>query len=474
MPSLVVRGYHMLDTAIVHGTVVTDTAVFNADIGITDGQISMIAAPGTLEAEAPEMIDASDRLVFPGFIDSHVHVNLTLGEYTTTDDVRDLTRAAAHGGTTTVLPFAVPNPDESPIAALDRRRSEAEGDAHIDYSFHGCITGTSVDFLDQIPELVDQGATSIKAFMVYADRLMLDNGRLRETMLCTAQAGGTMLIHAEDNAIINRSIEKHQNEGRTGYLVHGATHPPVSETTAMWTVADLVAESQCPTLLVHASAAGAQEIKTRARTAALPLTLETCPHYLALTESVYQRDDGERYVCSPPIRASEHRELLWEMVSESQIAVINSDHCGYTTAQKQRHRDDITRIPNGLPGVETTAPVVFTDGVTSGEISLPQFVAHMSTNVSKLFGMYPNKGSLAVGSDADIVIFDPDVEWTIEPESLHMATDYSPFEGRSVRGRAETVLVRGQRVIDEGLVGDPSHGEYLHREPGSQAIYCEL
>lgn len=457
----------MVDTAVTNGRVVTERAVTKADVGISDGQITTIAAPGTLDTAAAEVIDASERLVLPGFIDSHVHVNLELGEYTTTDSMSDLTRAAAYGGVTTVIPFAVPDRDEAPLAALERRRDEASGDAYVDYSFHGCLTDPTETHLQQIPELVDRGAASIKAFMVYEDRLMLDNGELRDVMGRTADAGGTMLIHAEDDAIINRSIEQHREQDDMTYTAHADTHPPVSETAAMWTVSELVAESDCPTLLVHASAERTREIATHAEHNDLPLSIETCPHYLALPDGVYHRDDGENFVCSPPVRSSEHREALWELLSGSQIAVVNSDHCGYTTAQKRRHRDDITRMPNGLPGVETTAPVLYTEGVTNGTLSIQQFVRLMSTNVAKLFGLYPEKGTIAVGSDADLVIFNPDAEWTLDAESLHMATDYSPFQGRTVTGRVETALVRGERVVDGELVGTPSVGEYRRRTPES-------
>jgi dihydropyrimidinase len=454
---------YTVDTAITNGRVVTEDTSIDADIGIRNGRIANIAASGTLAADAARVIDATGRLVLPGFIDSHVHVNLELGEYTTTDSMADLTRAAAHGGVTTVIPFAVPDEGKSPLDALTRRLDEAAGDAYVDYSFHGCLTGATESHLEQIPELIDRGAASIKAFLVYENRLMLDDGELRAVMGRTADAGGTMLVHAEDNAIINRSVERHRERGDMAYAVHDDTHPPVSETAAMWTVSELVAESDCPTLLVHASAKRTDAVIAHAEREHLPLAVETCPHYITLTDNVYDCDDGERFVCSPPVRASDHRDALRELVAASQIAVVNSDHCGYTTAQKRRHRDDITRMPNGLPGVETTAPLLFSE-VADGTLSVQQFVRFMSTNVAKLFGLYPKKGTLAVGSDADIVVFNPDTEWTIDAETLHMATDYSPFDGRSVTGRAETVFVRGERVVDEELVGAPTVGEYCNRD----------
>lgn len=453
-----------LDTAITNGHVVTETAINEVDVGILNGKIMSIASPGTLTADATTVIDAAGSLVLPGFIDSHVHVNLELGEYTTTDSMVDLTRAAAHGGISTVLPFAIPNQGERPLDALARRRDEAAGDAYVDYSFHGCLTEATESNLDQIPELIERGAASIKAFMVYEDRLMLNDGDLRAVMGRTADAGGTMLIHAEDNAIIDHLVEKHRKQGDTTYTAHGDTHPPVSEAAAMWTVSELVSESGCPTLLVHASTKGTKAIVAKGEREDLPLAVETCPHYLTLTSDVYDRDDGERFICSPPVRSSEHRDALREMVASSLIDIVNSDHCGYTTAQKRDNRDDITQMPNGLPGVETTAPLLFSDGVVDGSLSIHQFVRLMSTNVAKLFGLYPSKGTLTVGSDADIVLFDSDAEWTIDARSLHMATDYSPFDGRTVTGRVETVLVRGETVLDGELVGNPSVGEYRSRD----------
>lgn len=458
----------MLDVAIRDGTVVTPERVGRMDVGIRDGTIVRLASPGALGEDADRTVDATDRLVLPGFVDSHVHVNLSLGEYTTTDSFGDLTRAAAHGGTTTVVPFAIPRTDETPLDALDRRRREADGDAYVDYGFHGCLTDAMDATLNQVPSLVEAGATSLKAFMVYEGRLKLDDGELRAAMRRTAEAGGTMLVHAENDAVIERLVERETAQGPADYSVHSETHPPVSETAAMWTVAELAADTACPTMLVHASAAGTRAVVEHANEAETPLLAETCPHYLSLSSEVYDRSDGERYVCSPPVRTDRHRSTLWEMVEDGSIAVVNSDHCGFTTEQKARNRDDVTRMPQGLPGVETTASMLYTEGVEGGRIDLQRFVELSSTNVAKAFGLYPRKGTIAVGSDADVVVFDPEAEWTIDG-GLHMATDYSPFEETTMAGRPETVLVRGAPALDGELVGSSDHGEYLVRDAESAA-----
>lgn len=464
----------MFETVISGGTVVSEGHTSRADVGVRDGKIAAIASPGGLEDDAETVVDATDRLVFPGFVDSHVHVNLRLGEYTTTDDVRDLTRAAAFGGNTTVIPFAIPDADETPLDALDRRRDEARNEAYVDYSFHGCLTETTDEHLRQIPQLIENGATSIKAFMVYADRLKLDHGQLRAVMRRTSEAGGSMLVHAEDDDIIGFLVERQIRRGETDFTKHGPTHPPVSETAALWTVSELVADTDCPTLLVHTSTEGTGDVLGRVDARGLPIVAETCPHYVALSDEVYARGDGENFVCSPPVRAATHRRAMWNLVTDGSIGVVNSDHCGYTTSQKRRHRDDITRMPNGLPGVETTAPILYTNGVATGELSLQRFVALLSTNVARAFGLYPQKGTISVGTDADLVVFDPNATWTIDPETLHMATDYSPFEGTTVEGKVESVFVRGDPVVDDGLTESAGHGEYLRREPVSEEVYEEL
>lgn len=301
--------------------------------------------------------------------------------------------------------------------------------------------------------------------MVYKGRLRLDDGELRSVMQTVANDDGLLLVHAENHEIISALVADQTADGPAGFEVHPETHPPVSETTAMWIVAELVAETDCPTLLVHVSNAGARNVLNAATTRGLPLAAETCPHYLILTEKRYDHPDGERYVCSPPVRAPTHRGALWEMLTDGQLSMVNSDHCGYTTRQKAKYRSDVTKMPNGLPGVETCNTVLYSAGIVERGFSRQRFVELASTNVAKAFGLYPRKGTVAVGADADLVVYDPHPSWTVEGDRLGMASDYSPFEGMEVTGTPETVLVRGEPVIADGeIVGDAGHGVFVETD----------
>lgn len=449
------------DSVIRNGTVVTPNYQEKVDIGIRNGQISQLAAPGNIEKGQKE-IDATDLLVFPGFIDSHVHVNISLGEFVTRDGFKEVTRAAAHGGTTTIVDFAIPDPGESPLEAFERKLDEAENTAYVDYGLHACITDVNSRTLEELSQLIERGASSIKMFMVYEGRLRLTHGEIREVMKKVADDDGLVLIHAEDQEIIAQLVEKQIEIGETDYSVHPKTHPPVSETTAMWTIAELVKETGCPTYFVHASTKDGQNVFKYAQEQNLPLLVETCPHYLTLTTEVYQRDDGEKYVCSPPIRTEENQTALWEMVENGLIQTINSDHCGYDTEQKEEFQEDITKIPNGLPGVETKNLLFYSEGVKNRSLPLERFVELTSTNIAKMLGIYPQKGTIAVGSDADLVLYDPDIAWQLTEAALHMETDYTPFESFDIQGKPETTIVRGEPIVENGeLVGDEEQGIFV-------------
>lgn len=450
----------MFDLVVTGGTVISAERESKMDVGITDGTIRALAAPDTLEGT--ETVDADGHLVLPGFIDAHVHAKLSIGEHTTVDEFSDLTRAAAFAGSTTIFPFAIPGPAETPLQAHRRRLRSAEENAYVDYGFHGCITNADGSSADTVAKLAERGVRSIKGFMVYGDRLRLDDGELRDVMEAVTDEGGVMLVHAENDAIITRLVERQVARDSTEYSVHPDTHPPVTETIAMWTVFELVAETGCPTIIVHASTEGTQQIVEAAEERGLPLLVETCPHYLCLTDSRYHSENGEQYVCSPPLRSEEHQQALWEMLVDGSINFVNSDHCGYTTEQKRRNRDDVTRIPNGLPGIETCNVLLFSEGVVKGQLSRERFVELVATNPAKILGLYPRKGAITVGADADLVIIDPAHTWSLEDEELHMASDYTPFDGMEVTGVPKTVLVRGEPVIsDRSLIGTPSVGEYV-------------
>lgn len=459
------EGEGLLDLVIHNGTVVTADSTLEMNVGILDGKIAHLGHPGQ-SVEAKEEIDASGLYIFPGFIDAHVHINLPLGEFVTNDEVADATRAAAHGGTTTIVDFAIPDPGESSLEAFERKLSEANGNAYVDYSLHGCLVSADEDSIAQIPKLMDWGVGTIKMFMVYKDRLLLTSGEIRAVMQELARHGGTALIHAEDPGIIDHLVDQESASGTSSPLSHVRAHPNSSEVTAMWTIATLVEETGCPTYFVHVSTGESREVLSHARNKGLPLQAETCPHYLSLTSELYEGEDTRNYVCSPPLRSKSDAEALWSLIEDSLIQVVNSDHCGYDTGQKHRFPDDFTKIPNGLPGVETKNIILFSEGVGSGRLTLQEFVALTSANMARMLDVYPAKGTVAVGSDADLVLFDPDETWTLRAQDLHMPTDYSPFEGFEIRGRPKTTVVRGQVVIRDGeLVGSAGYGRFVPTFP---------
>jgi len=456
------------DLVISGGTVVTPGQTGEIDIGIRDGEITTLTDAGSLDDGTDQTIDASGQYVFPGHIDSHVHVKIPLGEFVTRDGFADATRAAAHGGTTTIVPFAIPNPDETPLEAYERRRRDADGDVYTNYGLHACLTDVTDTTLRELPELIDRGAASVKMFMVYEGRLMLSHGEIRDAFKTIQENDGLALIHAEDEEIIGHLVEQQVESGETDFSVHPDMHPNVSETTAMWTIADLVEETDCPTFFVHVSTKEAQRVLESAADREIPLLAETCPHYLTLTREVYDREDGEKFVCSPPIRSQENNNYLWEALEQGAIQTVNSDHCGYNTEQKEQYRDDITRMPMGLPGVETRNTVFYTDAVANGRLSVERFVELTATNIAKMLGLYPQKGTISVGADADLVIFDPEAEWTLEAGDLHMATDYTPFEGKQMRGRPTSTIVGGDVVVQDGTLIGEKTGDYVPTD-GSNA-----
>lgn len=451
----------MFDLVVSNGTVVLPEGRAKMDIGIRNGKIASLAEVGELD-KGDVYLDASGMYVFPGFIDAHVHVNQLLGEFVTNDRFKDATRAAAFGGTTTIVDFAIPDPGESPLEAFERKFAEADGNAYVDFSLHACLTRGDRHSIAQIPELLHHGIGTFKMFMVYRDRLLLTTGEIRDVMFALSRHGGTALIHAEDPGIIDHLVEQHLAKGEKTARAHVRSHPNRSEAIAMWTIATLVEETGCQTYFVHVSTGEAEDVLRYAWEKSLPLKAETCPHYLSLSEELYGREDASNYVCSPPLRSASDTVVLWRLIREGLIQVVNSDHCGYDTKQKSRFRDDFTKIPNGLPGVETKNVVLYSQGVGSGWLTPEEFVALTSTNMAKILGVYPQKGTVAVGSDADLVIFDPNESWIVRASELHMQTDYSPFEGFEVKGRPVTTIVRGEIVVQDGrLNGISDHGRFI-------------
>ena len=456
----------MLDLAIHNGTVVLPDYEARVDVGILNGSVVELTSPGQLGA-AQKVIDATGLLVFPGLIDAHVHVDQQLGEFVSRDTFASATKAAAFGGTTTIVDFAIPNRGELPLHAFERKRNVASKESYVDFSFHGCVTNTKDASLHDIPELIERGATSIKAFMVYRDRLLLSHGEIREVMRTVTANRGILFIHAEDAGIIDYLVERQVASGDTAPYAHSITRPSISELNAISTITNLVAETHCPTYFVHMSCAEAQDVLRSAQARKLPIRAETCPHYLVLNSQVYEGPNPEFFVCSPPIRSEHDGATLWNMIKEGLIHTVNSDHCGYDTEQKSKFRDNFTKLPNGLPGIETRNLIMYSEGVGKGHLSAQEFVALTSTNIARLLGIYPRKGTIAVGSDADITLYDPNASWTLHTSDLHMNTDYTPFEGIHITGKPHTTIVRGEVVMQDGqLLGKQTHGQFVATAAG--------
>jgi dihydropyrimidinase len=452
----------LLDLLIKNGTVVNADQTLQADVGVKDGMIVLIGN-GDYFPEAAREIDAAGKWVLPGMIDSHVHINLKLGEFTTKDDFYQASLAAAYGGTTSLIEFAVPYGEETPAQALERRLAEAKGNTVTDYGFHGCVVRGDAQSFRDVEDLVTGGVPSIKMFTVYKDLVMLDKGTIWEVLQIIGKKGGLAKFHAENADIIDSLIHRYVSEGHTSADYHVKSRPAIAELEAISSLLALIEHSGAPSLFVHMSTGKGKDMLRLAREK-LPVFTEVCSHYLALTEDVYQGEHGNRYICSPPIRDQGEQDGLWSMMREGLIDVVNSDHCCYDLEQKDKYKNFFPDAPNGLPGIETRGTVLFSEGVAKGRISINQFVDLTSTRTAKLMGMYPRKGVIKAGSEADIVVFDGDTTYTLTTNALHMQTDYTPFEGFCLTGKPTDVIIRGHHIVHDGqLIDNRFRGEFLKR-----------
>ncbi|MBV8517402.1 MAG: dihydropyrimidinase [Acidobacteria bacterium] len=454
-----------MKTVIRNGRIVTAVDDYHADILIEDGKVAMIAK--TIDFEADRVIDAKGRLVIPGGIDPHTHMELPFGGTSASDDFETGTRAAAFGGTTTIIDFAVQSKGQALNAALDTWHAKAEGKTSIDYGFHLICTDLPDERLPEMKSLIDQGVTSFKLFMAYPGVFLVDDGTIFKAMTLAGENGGLICMHAENGVVIDVIVKRALAAGHTAPKYHALTRPTKAEAEGVHRAIALADMANAPVYIVHLSSSDALDEITRGRDAGINAFAETCPQYLFLDYSVYEQPgfEGAKYVMTPPIREQWNQEKLWRGLKTNDLQVISTDHCPFCfKEQKELGRDDFSKIPNGGPGVEDRMSLVFDGGVVAGRISLNRFVELTSTSAAKIFGLFPRKGTIAVGSDADIVIFDPNEEKTISAKTHHMRVDYSCYEGRRVRGVTKTVLSRGELVIDEGeYVGRPGHGEYLKR-----------
>ncbi len=460
---------NVFDLCIRGGTVATASDTFKADIGITDGRI---VALGTDLGTARDVIDATGRLVLPGGIDSHVHIAQPSGPgVVMADDFESATRSAAFGGNTTVMPFCLQQKGQGLREAVNAYHGLADQNCHVDVSFHLIISDPTASVLGQeLPALVEDGYTSFKVFMTY-EGLALADKEILDVLACARETGALVLVHAENYDAIRFLTERLEASGRIAPKYHATSRPIPVEREATHRAISLAQLVDVPIMIVHVSSGEAMEQIRWAQSRGLKVYGETCPQYLVLTERDLDGLDmeGAKYVCSPPPRDEESQRACWLGLETGVFQIFSSDHCPFRYEDdagklRPQGRSSFRWVPNGIPGVETRLPILFSEGVKKGRIDLNRFVALASTNHAKMYGLYPRKGTIAIGSDADIAIWDPDRSVTITQAILNGGADYTPYEGLEVTGWPVTTMVRGSIVVRDGaLVGEKGHGGHIPR-----------
>ncbi|KEO80954.1 dihydropyrimidinase [Tumebacillus flagellatus] len=452
---------------ITGGIVVTASDTYHADILIEGEKVVAIGAAAQLAADGAETIDATGLYVFPGGIDPHTHLDMPFGGTTTADDFETGTRAAAFGGTTSIIDFCLTSKGQSLREALNTWHGKADGKAVIDYGFHLMIAEANDTVLHQLEEIVDEGVTSLKVFMAYKNVFQADDGTLFKTLIRAKELGALVQVHAENGDVIDFLTKAALENEQTDPIYHALTRPPIAEGEATGRAIALTALAGSQLYVVHVSCAEAVQRIAEAREKGLNIYGETCPQYLTLDISELARPgfEGAKYVWSPPLREAWHQDVLWSALKNGILQTVGSDQCSFNfKGQKELGRGDFTKIPNGGPLIEDRFGILYSEGVHRGRISLNQFVEISSTQAAKLFGLFPQKGTIAVGSDADIVLFNPNATRTISAKTHHMNVDYNPFEGKAVQGEVVSVLVRGEFVIqDQKFVGTKGNGRFLKR-----------
>lgn len=455
-----------MDLIIKNGTVVTAQDIYKADIGIKGGRIAVIAGSGEALKGAEE-IDADGMLVMPGGIDVHVHLELPFCGTVSKDDFENGTKAAACGGLTTLIDYGIQQKGHPVMDAIKARREKADGRVCIDYSLHGGITDWE-KARDEMDSLIEYGITSFKMFMVYRNEgWMADDGDLMQALEATAANGAMIMTHSENDFVIQALLKKHgPNAKELGAWGHAVTRPNFSESEAITRAIHLAEVTGGRLYIVHMSTGeGADAVKSGQDRGA-KVFAETCPQYLLLDDSLFKGENGHLYATCPQLRQKKDQERLWKAIQKHTVEVIGTDTCTFDKAQKAMWGGDFRKIPYGMPGVETMLTLMHTYGVTEKRFSLCRLVQILSTNPAKLFGLYPQKGTVAIGSDADLVVFDPNRKSTITHEGMQTNCDWSPFEGFAVTGAPVHTISRGQVVARDGkFTGKVGHGEFLRRKP---------
>jgi dihydropyrimidinase len=457
----------MSTVLIQNGTIVNADSTVNADL-VIEGTIIKEIRAGIPASSADKVVDARGLLLLPGGIDAHTHLDMPFGGSQSADDFLTGTRAAAIGGTTTIVDFAIQARGTKMRDALDTWWKKAEGKACIDYGLHMIVTDLGNAGLEDMDHLVHEGVASFKMFMAYPNVLMVDDATIFKALRQTAKNGALICMHAENGSVIDVIVQQALAEGKTAPIYHHLTRPTKAEAEAVHRSIAMAEMAGVPVYIVHLSSEDALNQVREARDRGLPAFAETCPQYLLLSlEDVADKGwEGAKYVFTPPLRERRNQPKLWEGLRSDHLQVVSTDHCPFCFAdQKALGKDDFTKIPNGGPGIENRLQLLHHHGVGKGNFSLNRFVELVSTAPARIFGMYPKKGVLAVGSDADLVLWDPNEEHTISAATHHMRVDYSMFEGFHVRGNARDVYSRGELIVSGGnFIGKPGRGNYLRRE----------
>jgi dihydropyrimidinase len=453
-------------TLIRTGRIVTAVDDYVADILIDDEVIVLIGRE--LDVEADRVIDASGKLVLPGGVDPHTHMEMPLAGTETIDTFTSGTAAAAKGGTTTIIDFPVQSRGQSLVEALDVWQAKLEANKPvIDVGFHMIISDLEGGRMQDVATLVKEGVTSFKLFMAYKGSLMVDDETIFQALSVAGEQGMLTMMHAENGGVIDVLVRRALEDGKTGPKYHASTRPALAEAEAVHSAIAIAEMAEAPIYIVHLSAERSLQHVAEARRRGQYAYAETCPQYLFLDESVYEAPDFDaaKYVFTPPARAKENQDALWRGLAFDDLSVISTDHCPFCfKGQKEMGAADFSKIPNGGPGVELRLQMVYDGGVRAGRITLNRMVDLLSTTPAKLFGLFPRKGTIAVGSDADIVVFDPERSDTISVQNQVSKVDYCAYEGRQVTGVPEMVLSRGTVVYEKGKVtGQPGHGSYVRR-----------
>ena len=459
-----------MSVLIKNGRVVTASEDFIADV-YTEGEV-IVAIGKDLKYDVEKVIDATGKLVFPGGIDPHVHLDMPfMGTYSS-DDYETGTRAALHGGTTSVIEFILQTQGDTLHNALKEWQDKSLHKAVGDFSYHMAVTDFNDDVAKEVVQMIEEeGITSFKTFMAYKGALMIDDGQMVQLMKVVKKHGGLVTVHATNGDMIDSLVQKNLSEGNTKPLYHYLSQPEVTEAEASGRFCDMLNYTGCPGYIVHMTCEGALNQVRKKTQRNQKVFVETCSQYLMIDASLYEQEDGAKWVMSPPLREKKDQEALWAGINQGLVQVVGTDHCPFTLEQKAMGKDDFSKIPNGHPAIEHRIEFMFDEGVNKGKISLNKFVEVCSTNAAKIFGMYPRKGTIAIGSDADLVIFDPKKKHTISADTHHMRCDYSGYEGHQVTGKTETVLLRGQIAIEnEECKLKPGDGKFIPRGKSSMVI----